>query len=120
MPAAAGSAPIDHGHLSRYTLGNRALELEVLGLFASEAPRTLARLAVIAECEGAGGKAWADVCHTLKGSARAVGAFKVAEAAAVAETSRARDVASVLVVIAAVTAAVAEVSAYIAAMEKAS
>ncbi len=75
-----GAAPIDHRHLGRYTLGNRALEIEVLQLFAGQAPLTLAELAA-ATTE----KAWHIAAHTLKGSARAVGAWEVARIAEVAE-----------------------------------
>lgn len=79
-PQAAARPPIDHGHLGRYTMGNRALELEVLDLFAGQAPSTLAEL-VAAETP----KAWYVAAHTLKGSARAVGAFELATAAEEAE-----------------------------------
>ena len=72
--------PIDHVHLGRYTMGNRALELEVLDLFAGQAPSTLAELAA-AETP----KAWYVAAHTLKGSARAVGAFALGSAAEEAE-----------------------------------
>lgn len=78
--ARAQSAPIDHAHLSRYTLGDRALEVEILGLFAGQAPETLAALAGAADA-----KAWRDAAHTIKGSARSVGALRVAAAAAAAE-----------------------------------
>ena len=75
-----GVCPIDHVHLARYTMGNKALELEVLQLFAGQAPETLASL------EAAGdAKAWHIAAHTLKGSARAVGAFALATAAEAAE-----------------------------------
>lgn len=78
--ATAAATPIDHAHLGRYTMGNRALELEVLDLFAGQAPSTLAELA---GAETA--KAWYVAAHTLKGSARAVGAFALATAAEEAE-----------------------------------
>lgn len=71
---------IDRAYLARYTLGNLALEIEVLNLFAGQAPITLAELA-----NAASEKAWRDAAHTLKGSARAVGAWKVAEGAEWAE-----------------------------------
>ena len=55
------AAPIDHRHLARYTLGNRALEVDVLHLFADQAPLTLADLV------GAmSDKAWHMAAHTLK------------------------------------------------------
>lgn len=67
--------PIDDAHLARVTLGDRALEREVLTLFAAQSARLLAALA-----------SWppdaAAVAHTLAGSARAIGAFAAAEAAA--------------------------------------
>jgi HPt (histidine-containing phosphotransfer) domain-containing protein len=72
--------PIDHAHLARYTLGNRALEIEVLQLFAGQAPDYLEDLR-----SAATEKAWRDAAHTLKGSARAVGAMRVAECAERAE-----------------------------------
>ena len=79
---AAAAAPIDHAHLARYTLGNLALEIEVLQLFSGQAPSTLQAL------EAAGdAKAWHMAAHTLKGSARAVGAGSVARAAEAAEVA---------------------------------
>jgi HPt (histidine-containing phosphotransfer) domain-containing protein len=74
-------APIDWAHLSRFTLGDRALEREVLGLFASEAPRYLSLLLATTNRKG-----WIEAAHTLKGSARAVGAWAVAECAQAVET----------------------------------
>ena len=71
---------IDHEHLRRYTMGDQQLELEVLGLFAGELPKTLAALrASGTETE------WKIAAHTLKGSSRAVGAWRVARAAVAAE-----------------------------------
>ena len=79
-PAPTPAGPIDHVHLGRYTLGNRALEIEVLQLFAGQAPSTLADLAAAHDA-----KAWHIQAHTLKGSARAVGAWALATAAEEAE-----------------------------------
>ena len=78
--ASAARAPVDLVHLRRFTLGNRALELEVLQLFSEQAPSIVHRLqhAVTA-------KDWRDAAHTLKGSAGAIGAHGVARAAAEAE-----------------------------------
>lgn len=72
--------PIDWAHLSRYTMNDKALAQEVLGLFAMEAPRYLAQLQ-----SAASHKAWIEAAHTLKGSARAVGAWAIAECALAAE-----------------------------------
>lgn len=77
------ACPIDHNFLARYTFGNRALEVEVLQLFADQAPDYLQALRIAAT-----EKAWRDAAHTLKGSARAVGALQVAEKAERAEALR--------------------------------
>lgn len=79
-PAQTSRTPIDHTHLARYTFGNAELEREVLGLFAAQAPQTMDWLR-----SAATPKAWRDAAHTLKGSARAVGATQVALAAETAE-----------------------------------
>jgi len=72
--------PIDWAHLSRFTLNDKVLEHEVLGLFAMDAPRYLAKMVT-----ARGRKDWIEAAHTLKGSARAVGAWSVAEYAEAAE-----------------------------------
>ena len=75
--------PIDWAHLSRFTLDDEAFEQEVLALFAMDAPRYLAKMIT-----ARGRKDWVEAVHTLKGSARAVGAWKVAECAEAAESLR--------------------------------
>jgi HPt (histidine-containing phosphotransfer) domain-containing protein len=72
--------PVDLDHLRRYTLGDRALELEILGLFAEQMPLTIGALK-----NAPSPKEWAIAAHTLKGSARAVGAWTVASIAESAE-----------------------------------
>lgn len=67
---------VDRVHLARFTLGNVALEVEVLGLFAADAPGYLRRIEAAQDR-----REWIEAAHTLKGSARAVGAWRVAEAA---------------------------------------
>lgn len=69
-----GGAPIDLAHLARMTLDDAGLKREVLGMFLKQAGELLAALAA---CPGAG----AAPAHTLKGSARAIGAFHVAACA---------------------------------------
>lgn len=74
------SRPVDLVHLSRYTLGDREIECEVLGLFARQATVYIERLRNAAtEAE------WREAAHSLKGSAQAVGAWRTAEAAQQAE-----------------------------------
>lgn len=72
--------PIDHGHLARFTQGNRQLESEVLSLFANHLPTIIAQLH-----EAATSRDWRIAAHTLKGSARAVGAGELARLAEEAE-----------------------------------
>ncbi|KAB2846968.1 MAG: Hpt domain-containing protein [Hyphomicrobiaceae bacterium] len=66
------TAPVDLAHLHRYTLGNAALDKEVLDLFRQTAPGYLDGLRSADES-----KAWVEAAHALKGSARAIGAWKV-------------------------------------------
>lgn len=66
---------IDEDHLGRMTLGDSSLEREVLEIFARQTTLSLNRLA------GAEPTRAAAVAHTLKGSARGVGAWRVARAA---------------------------------------
>lgn len=76
----ASSQPIDLDHLARYTLGAQTLEREVLELFCAQAASYFEQLrAAMSERD------WKDAAHALKGSALAVGAFRVARAAEQAE-----------------------------------
>jgi HPt (histidine-containing phosphotransfer) domain-containing protein len=78
-PLAPDDGPIDVAHLSRMTLGDAVLEREVLAMFSAQSAGLLHALATLPEDSGA-------LAHTLKGSAKAIGAFAVAEAAARLET----------------------------------
>jgi HPt (histidine-containing phosphotransfer) domain-containing protein len=73
-PLAPDDGPIDFAHLLRMTLGDHALECEVLTMFVAQSARMLDQLTALPPDAGA-------LAHTLKGSARAIGAFAVAEAA---------------------------------------
>jgi len=77
--------PIDLEHLNRYTGGDRGLNAEILKLFEDQCAVTLAQLEDLAQDDGAGGKTWHQLTHTLKGAARGVGAFGLADIAAEAE-----------------------------------
>lgn len=77
---APADAPIDHAHLNRYTMGDAALEREILGLFIANLPNTIRDLG-LADNEAD----WHRAAHTIKGSARAVGAWRLARSAEVAE-----------------------------------
>jgi HPt (histidine-containing phosphotransfer) domain-containing protein len=74
------SRPVDLVHLSRYTLGERELEREVLELFCSQSSIYIERLHTARS-----DKDWRDAAHSLKGSATAIGAWRAAAAAANAE-----------------------------------
>jgi HPt (histidine-containing phosphotransfer) domain-containing protein len=79
-PLAPDDGPIDFEHLSRMTLGDPALECEVLTMFVTQSAKLLDQLVALPPEAGS-------LAHTLKGSARAIGAFAVAEAAACLETA---------------------------------
>jgi HPt (histidine-containing phosphotransfer) domain-containing protein len=66
---------IDMVHLARQTGGDVDLEHELLALFADQCVRHLATL------HGGNAKLGSDAAHTLKGAARAIGAWNVANAA---------------------------------------
>src|SRR5690606_39087311 len=79
--AAAGSRPIDLAHLSRQTMGDRALEQEILAMFAQQLSVAGERMASADVTERH------RLAHTLKGSARGVGAFALGDCAAAIETA---------------------------------
>lgn len=87
--------PIDFDHLNRYVAGDPSLTREIFGLFQHQVEMWGRGLTVDADDE-----VWASVTHSLKGSAKAVGAIKLAQYCEAAEQligddrrSGARDVA---------------------------
>jgi HPt (histidine-containing phosphotransfer) domain-containing protein len=79
-PAIAAVPPaIDMEHLSHMTLGERGLEIEVLRLFERQAELLLARMREV------GPEGVATLAHTLSGSAKGIGAWRVAAAAEATE-----------------------------------
>lgn len=66
--------PLDLSYLRSMTLGDIRLEREVLEMFKAQTRDLLSQLAPRPENA-------AELAHTLKGSARAIGAFEVGEAA---------------------------------------
>jgi HPt (histidine-containing phosphotransfer) domain-containing protein len=77
-PLVPEDGPIDLQQLQRMTLGDAALEREVLALFITQSERLMGTLATLPVEAGA-------LAHTLKGSARSIGATRVAECASVLE-----------------------------------
>jgi HPt (histidine-containing phosphotransfer) domain-containing protein len=85
MPGGEGAAaprarPVDLAHLARQTLGDRALEQEVLKLFLHQAVTVRDQIA------DADARERLRLAHNLKGSARGVGAFAIADCVAEIET----------------------------------
>ncbi|TPI15334.1 Hpt domain-containing protein [Mesorhizobium sp. B4-1-3] len=74
-----GARPVDLGHLARQTMGDRDLEREVLALFVHQS------LGVRDQIADADTRQRVLLAHGLKGSARGIGAFAVAECAAIIE-----------------------------------
>jgi HPt (histidine-containing phosphotransfer) domain-containing protein len=70
----------DSVHLARYTGGDPALRDELLGLMCEQAHRCLAIMEAPSDPAS-----WRAACHTLKGAARGVGAFALADVCDVAE-----------------------------------
>lgn len=68
--------PVDLVHLSKQTFGSKELENEVLGLFRNHSQVCLKRMK-----EAKSNKDWADAAHSIKGSARAIGAWEIGERA---------------------------------------
>jgi HPt (histidine-containing phosphotransfer) domain-containing protein len=67
--------PVDLVHLARQTMGDKALEAEVLQMFARQARQ------LVHEMMNADAPRIVAVAHRLQGAAKAVGAFKVAAVA---------------------------------------
>ena len=82
-PLAPDDGPIDFEHLNRMTLGDTGLEQEVLAMFVAQSATLVGTLAAMPADASA-------LAHTLKGSARAIGAFAVPDAAAELEAAIAR------------------------------
>jgi HPt (histidine-containing phosphotransfer) domain-containing protein len=72
--------PIDLEHLARQTIGDRDVEREVLDMFVHQA------LSVRDAIASADLPSRLMLCHALKGSARGVGAFPIADCVAAIET----------------------------------
>jgi len=82
-PLAPLESEIDRAHLARMTHGERDLEREVLALFATQIDMLLGRM------REATPQSLGALAHTLCGSARGIGAWKVADAAATLEANAA-------------------------------
>ncbi len=72
---------IDFDHLNQYVGGDAGLTLEIFGLFQNQVDIWMKSLSIEAD-----DAIWAGATHSLKGSARAVGAMKLAKICENAET----------------------------------
>lgn len=77
--------PIDRDHLQRATLGDRALERELLSMFQTQLAEARTRLA------GADAAERSRIAHAIKGAARGLGAFEIADWAAKIERNPGRE-----------------------------
>jgi HPt (histidine-containing phosphotransfer) domain-containing protein len=73
--------PLDLAHLYRQTMGNRALEIEILDMFCKQLTSSMA---AFGKADGSERKRLA---HALKGTGRSVGAFLLADIAEQIEKS---------------------------------
>lgn len=78
--------PVDLVHLSRHTMGDTALERDVLQMFVVQSQVHLIRLKDARDTVS-----WKAAAHTIKGAARGIGAWPVADAAEAAELVAGRD-----------------------------
>lgn len=78
------NGPVDLAHLNTYTDGDLALNREILRLFQKQAAETIAALS--RALDAGDNEAWRKTAHTLKGAARGIGAFALADCIAEAET----------------------------------
>jgi HPt (histidine-containing phosphotransfer) domain-containing protein len=106
--AIGAQRPVDLAHLARSTMGDRSLEREVLALFARQATLLLDRMRQAEPASVAG------IAHTLKGSARGIGAWRVADAAERLEAARELDRAATDAALAVLAGHVADADKFIA------
>ncbi len=106
-PISPVDRPIDLEHLSRMTLGEKSLEREVLQLFDRQAAMLLARM------KNSTAAATGALAHTLKGSARGIGAWSVAKAAEAVEQTAITEPQAVSAAVETLSARVAEVKTVI-------
>lgn len=100
--------PLDLVHLAKYTFGDRGLECELLGLFRSQAGIYVSRLETAADA-----KEWRDAAHSLKGSARGLGAWSLGDIAEDIEPLSYEDTSGRAAAVARLREAISVVNVYI-------
>ena len=83
MKRQAQRCPVDLDHLARYTGGDASINAEILQMFAGQSADLMTQLHAVLKTHDL--KAWKLITHSLKGAARGIGAFALADAAAYAE-----------------------------------
>ncbi|MCX7320023.1 MAG: Hpt domain-containing protein [Hyphomicrobiales bacterium] len=78
-PLVPDDGPLDIEHLRRMTMGDASLEHEVLAMFAAQASELIEKIVKLPANVGA-------LTHKLRGSAEAIGAFRITDAAEWLET----------------------------------
>ncbi len=102
MTANGPAGVVDFGYLEGFAAGDRQVVAEVLALFRQQAEAWAGSL-------DAADPGWRDVVHTIKGSARGVGANALGDVCAEAEAAGPSGLPAVR---AALAAAVADIAAY--------
>ena len=101
QPRPSGGRPIDLVHLARQTGGDKALESEVLALFARQARQAVTQIGEMHK------DARSELAHKIAGAAKGVGASDVARCASMLENEPGNSAA-----VAAFTKAVVEVDTF--------
>lgn len=78
-PLVPDDGPLDTEHLKRMTMGDASLEREVLAMFAAQASELIEKIVKLPPNA-------AQLVHKLRGSAQAIGAFRITDAAEWLET----------------------------------
>lgn len=95
--AAGTEKPVDLAFLSAQTMGDSNLEMDILNLFVGQAGDFEKAIFETKDADDI-----AKLAHTLKGAAKSIGAFRLADLSAEAETCKQFDVESVIQELAAV------------------
>jgi HPt (histidine-containing phosphotransfer) domain-containing protein len=89
MDTRGQQGPIDLQHLARYTGGDAAVDAEILQLFDAQSALMLQQIQTALGRRDT--QVWRQGLHQLKGAARGIGAFALADIAARAESIETSD-----------------------------
>jgi HPt (histidine-containing phosphotransfer) domain-containing protein len=103
VAAVRSGGAVDFGYLESYA-GDAAVVAEILDMFQAQAAKWTPQL-------DAGDPAWRDVVHTIKGTARGIGAGALGDACALAEAEGPERLGEVRAELAAALAAIADYQA---------